>query len=93
MHLKLKEVIKLEESRQRKTGSVLSYVALFVNVLVQLLYTPFLISKIGQSEYGLFSIVSSIIGYLAVLDLGFGSAIVVYTTKYHEKKRNAKLQN
>ena len=34
-----------------------------------------------------FSLVSSIIGYLTVLDLGFGNAIVVFTTKYHAQKR------
>ena len=69
-------------SSERKKGAVLSYVAIIANTLVQLLYTPFLIGKLGQSEYGLFSLVSSIIGYLTVLDLGFGNAIVVHTAKY-----------
>ena len=70
------------EKNQRKSGALLSYVSIIVNTLVQLLYTPFLIRMLGQSEYGLYSLVSSIIGYLTVLDLGFGNAIVVYTAKY-----------
>ena len=69
-------------SQQRKAGAVLSYVSIVANTLVQLLYTPFLISKSGQSEYGLYSLVASIIGYLTILDLGFGNAIVVHTSKY-----------
>lgn len=76
----------MTDSKQRKIGVALSYVSIIVNTLVGLLYTPFLISKLGQSEYGLYSLVSSIIGTLTVLDLGFGNAIVVYTAKYREKK-------
>lgn len=72
----------MNDSTQRKTGAILSYVTIIVNTLIQLLYTPLLIRNLGQSEYGLYSLVSSIIGYLTVLDLGFGNAIIVYTSKY-----------
>lgn len=76
----------MNDSKQRKIGAVLSYVSIFASTLVQLLYTPLLIKMLGQSEYGLYSLVSSIIGYLTVLDLGFGNAIIVYTAKYREQK-------
>ena len=72
----------MNKSSQRKTGAILSYVSIIASTLVQLLYTPFLISKLGQSEYGLYSLINSVIGYLTVLDLGFGNAIIVYTAKY-----------
>lgn len=72
----------MSESSERKSGAVLSYVSIFINTLIQLLYTPLLIRKLGQSEYGLYSLVASIIGYLTIMDLGFGNAIVVYTSKY-----------
>lgn len=72
----------MTESKQRKLGAILSYVSIIASTLVQLIYTPFLISKLGQSEYGLYSLINSIIGYLTVLDLGFGNAIIVYTAKY-----------
>ena len=79
-------------SNQRKIGAFLSYVSIIVSTLVQLLYTPFLIQNLGQSEYGLYSLVSSIIGYLTVLDLGFGNAIIVYTAKYRTQKKFAEEQ-
>ncbi len=72
----------MNNSTQRKLGAILSYVSIFASTLVQLLYTPFLIKMLGQSEYGLYSLIASIIGYLTILDLGFGNAIVVYTSKY-----------
>ena len=78
----------MSDSKQRKIGAILSYVSIIASTIVQLLYTPFLISKLGQSEYGLFSLINSIIGYLTVLDLGFGNAIVVYTAKYRAQNKN-----
>lgn len=36
----------------------------------------------GQSEYGLYSLVASIVAYLTVLDMGFGNAVVRYTAKF-----------
>lgn len=77
----------MNDSEQRKSGAVLSYVSIILATLVQLIYTPFLIRMLGQSEYGLYSLVYSIIGYLTVLDLGFGNAIVVYTSKYRAQKK------
>ncbi len=79
----------MEDKQQRKIGAVLSYIVIIVNTLIQLLYTPLLIRMLGQSEYGLYSLANSIIGYLTVLDLGFGNAIIVYTAKYREQKKEA----
>lgn len=79
---------------QIKMGAILSYLSLFVNNFLGLVYTPYMIRMLGQSEYGLYSLISNIIGYLTVLDLGFGNAIVVYTAKYRakgEKEKEAKL--
>lgn len=76
----------MNESKERKNGAILSYISIATNMIVQLLYTPVLIRMLGQSEYGLYSLTSSIISYLTVLDLGFGNAIIVYTAKYRAKK-------
>ena len=49
---------------------------------------------LGQSEYGLYSLVSSIISYLTIFDLGFGNAIIIYTTRYRangDKEKEQKL--
>lgn len=85
----------MEEGKQRKIGAILSYLSIIISTIVQLIYTPFLIRKLGQSEYGLYSLVASIIGYLTLFDLGFGNAIVVYTSKYvatNQKEKAEKLQ-
>lgn len=70
---------------QIKMGAILSYVVILVNMIVGLVYTPFLVRMLGKNEYGLFSLVSSVISYLTVLDMGFGNAIIIYTARYREK--------
>lgn len=67
---------------QLKAGAILSYVSIGLNNIVGLLYTPFMLRMLGQNEYGLYSLVASVVGYLTVLDLGFASAIVRYTAKF-----------
>lgn len=67
---------------QLKTGAILNYVIILLNTTVGLLYTPYMLEKMGQSEYGLYSLVASVISYLTILDLGFGNAIIRYTAKF-----------
>ena len=73
-----------------KWGAILSYVVIGLNMIVGITYLPFVTGMLGQSEYGLYSLVSSIISYLTVLDLGFSSAIIIYTAKYIAQKDKEK---
>ena len=47
-------------TNQIKVGAIISYIALFVNVLIGLLYTPWLINTIGKSDYGLYTLAVSL---------------------------------
>ena len=67
---------------QVKAGVFLNYVNIVVNIVLGLLYTPYMLKMLGQNEYGLYSLVASIISYLTLLDFGFGSAVVRYTAKF-----------
>ena len=69
------------EVNQIKVGAFLSYVIIALNNVIGLLYTPFMLRMMGQTEYGLYSLVASVVAYLTVLDFGFGNAIVRYTAK------------
>lgn len=75
---------------QIKIGSILSYIVIALNILVGLIYTPIMLRIMGQSEYGTYSLISSIIGYLTILDLGFGNAIIIYTSRYRAKNQEEK---
>ncbi|MBR5277483.1 MAG: oligosaccharide flippase family protein, partial [Bacteroidaceae bacterium] len=72
---------------QLKAGAVLNYTVIILNILVGLLYTPYMLHRLGQSEYGLYSLVASVIAYLTILDLGLGNAVVRYTARYRSEGR------
>ena len=72
---------------QIKAGAVLNYIIIALNTLVGLAYTPYMIRCLGQNEYGLYSLVASVIAYLTILDFGFGNAIIRYTAKFRAENR------
>lgn len=73
---------------QLKAGVVLNYVIIVLNTFVGLAYTPYMLRCLGQSEYGLYSLVSSVIAYLTLLDFGFGNAIIRYTAKFRVESKH-----
>lgn len=79
---------------QLKVGSILSYLKMFISIVISLVYTPFMLNCLGQNEYGLYSTVSSTISMLAILKLGFSSSYIKYFMNYkvaNDKKSIAKL--
>lgn len=74
---------------QLKAGAILNYIIILLNTLVGLLYTPFMLRTMGQSEYGLYSLVASVISYLTILDLGFGNAVIRYTAKFRAEGKQS----
>ena len=78
---------KLNSGSQLKIGAILNYAIIVLNTVVGLLYTPYMLRMMGQSEYGLYSLVASVISYLTILDLGFGNAIIRYTAKYRAENK------
>lgn len=73
---------------QVKAGVVLNYIIIGLNTIVGLAYTPYMLRCLGQNEYGLYSLVASVIAYLTILDFGFGNAIVRYTAKFRAECKN-----
>lgn len=78
----MRNLFLLSADKQRKMAVFLSYLNMIASAIISLIYTPFLLKMLGQNEFGLYSLASSVIGYLTILDLGFGNAIIVFTSKY-----------
>ena len=71
---------------QIKKGTVLSYVQMALSVIITLFYTPVMIRLMGNSEYGLYNTVSSVISIIALVNLGFGSSYIKYYSQLKVKK-------
>ena len=71
---------------QRKAGAILSYVYLAMTFAMGIFYTPLLLKWLGKSEYGVYTVASSAISFLAILDLGFNQTMIRYVAKYKAEK-------
>ncbi|MER1956069.1 MAG: oligosaccharide flippase family protein [Solibacillus sp.] len=71
---------------QLKVGAILSYVTLVLTVIVTLISTPIMIEKLGQIEFGIYSLILAFIGYLSILDFGLGNAIIRYISRTRADK-------
>lgn len=79
--------------KELKAGVILSYLTLALSNVIALIYTPYMLHMMGQSEYGLYSLVASVVAYLTILDFGFGNAIVRFTAKYKAENRETEQYN
>lgn len=71
---------------QKKAGIVLSYVSEIIRILTGLIYTPVMLRLLGQSEYGLYQLAYSVVAYLSLLSLGFGSSYLRFYSRYKAKE-------
>ena len=76
----------MDRSKQLKLGVILSYLSTGINIVVQLVYTPLMLRLLGQSEYGLYTLVASIVSYLSLFSLSFTASYTRFYTKYKEKR-------
>ncbi|WP_155590315.1 oligosaccharide flippase family protein [Lysinibacillus cavernae] len=67
--------------KEIKIGAILSYVTIGCTIISSLIFTPIMISLLGQKEFGLYSLMIVLVGYLSILDLGLGNAIVRYIAR------------
>ncbi len=72
----------IDSGSQLKKGVILNYINLALSSLVPLLYTPVMLSLLGQNEYGLYKLSGSITSYLSLISLGLGAAITRYLIKF-----------
>ncbi len=67
---------------QLKGGAAISYATIFLTNIVGLVLTPFIIRSLGSSEYGLYTMIGALVGYMSVLDFGLNNTVVRFVAKY-----------
>ncbi len=71
----------MNSSKQIKIGALISYFAIAFNMVAGLIYTPWMITQIGQSNYGLYTLANSLIT-IFVMDFGMSAAVSRFVSKY-----------
>ncbi len=67
---------------QLKKGAILSYLNIILNTAIGLCLTPFILRKLGDSDYGLYALIGSFVAYLSLMDLGLNNTIVRFVSRY-----------
>ena len=66
---------------------LLSYINIGLTNVVGLILTPYIVNKLGNSEYGLYLLIGSIIIYLSVMDLGLNNSVIRYVSLYRAENK------
>ena len=83
---------RISNHTQIKIGAILGYVNYAVKMIIQLLYVPIMLRLLGQSEYGVYQLVASLISYLSLLNFGFGGAYLRFYSKCkHDPQKESTL--
>ena len=82
----------MSSSKQIKLGAVISYIAIAFNMVAGLIYTPWMITKIGQGNYGLYTLANSLIT-MFVMDFGMGAAVSRFVSRYNAEGNQKAVNN
>ena len=78
--------------RRRGTVTVVAhnvstrYLAYLVDAVLGLVMLPFNLAHLGMAAYGLWMLTTSFTTYFAMLDLGYGGALVRFVAQYRARR-------
>lgn len=82
-----------QQLNQRKKGAVLSVLNSAAQAMVGLLYVPLLLNGIGQSEYGLYQFIGSIIAYITIINTTLSAGITRYYSMFLAEDNKENMSN
>lgn len=82
----------MNKSKQIKYGAIISYVAIFINILAMLIYTPWMKNQIGISHYGLYTLANSFIT-MFLMDFGIAASVARFLSKYRAENNHEAINN
>lgn len=78
---------------QRKAGIFLSYLNTLLHAIMGFVYVPLLLHYIGESQYGLYQLVGSLIAYFSIMDFGLTVSVTRFYSKYKALKEAKNMAN
>ncbi len=82
----------MNSSKQIKLGAIISYFTIAFNIVAGLIYTPWMIDQIGKSNYGLYTLATSLITMFLV-DFGMSAAVTRFVSKFNAEGNQQKANN
>lgn len=76
-----------------KWGAIISYLLIVTNSLYGFLIVPYILSSLGDVEYGVYKTISSLSSALMVLDLGLGGTTMRYIAKFKSDSQKDRIES
>lgn len=77
---------------QIKKGSIISYCTVVFNIFSGIFFTPYLINRVGTSNYGVYILVVNFLNYFFI-DFGLGNSVSKFISNYRIKKQFDEINN
>lgn len=81
-----------KSAQQIKLGTLTSYIGIAISIVTGLLYTPWMIRQIGQSDYALYTLATSLITMFTI-DFGMSAAVSRFVAKYNAEGKTEETNN
>lgn len=83
----------MDSSNQRKSGVLIHYFNMILDIGIAVFFTPFLIRSLGDAEYGLYRIVQSFAGQLGIMSFGVATLVARNVVQYNTLKQTKEKEN
>lgn len=84
--------MKQNNNSQIKSGAIISYLGIIISTVASLLYTPWMKNHIGDANYGLYTLVSSLVS-IFMMDFGLGTSVTRFISKYRAENNEMQINN
>lgn len=72
----------MEKKHQTLHNAVFNTFSWIISIIINFIFLPYIVHKLGTEAYGVLVLVLAIIGYFALLDLNLGQALIKYVAEY-----------
>ncbi len=62
-------------------NSISNYLQSLLSVVIFFFYTPYMVRQLGEREFGIWTLVMSVVGIFGLADLGFATSVVKYVAQ------------
>lgn len=77
---------------QIKSGAIISYAGIIISTVASLLYTPWMKNQIGDANYGLYTLVGSLVA-IFMMDFGLSTSVTRFISKYRAENNEMQINN
>ncbi len=83
------KVLEPRHGSSIRTGVIMSMIAVFVSLVVSLLYPPFALSIVGETKDGIYQYAASIVLFMSLLSFGIENSYIRFATRAEKEGGDA----